>query len=72
MERNIVIFSYETAIEIRKVAIYRTLISYLVPELQSFKDTKVKVTIVDMKHRNKSKLIKFMWSHALLVDLVNN
>ena len=33
----------------RKIAVYRSLISYLVPELQSFEDTKIKAKSADTK-----------------------
>ena len=42
----------------RKTAVYRSLIFYLVPELQSFKDTKIKAKSVDTKQGNQLKLIK--------------
>ena len=40
----------------RKIAVYRSLISYLVPELQGFEDTKIKGK--DKKQGNQLKLIK--------------
>ena len=42
----------------RKIAIYRSLISYPVPELQSFEDTKIKAKSADTKQGNQLKLIK--------------
>ena len=42
----------------RKIAIYWYLISYLVPELQSFEDIKIKAKSADMKQGNQLKLIK--------------
>ena len=42
----------------RKIAVYQSLISYLVPELQSFEDAKIKEKSVDTKQRNQLKLIK--------------
>ena len=42
----------------RKIAVYRSLISYMVPELQSFEDTKMKAKSVDTKQGNQLKLIK--------------
>ena len=41
-----------------KTAIYRSLISYLVPELQSFEDTKITAKSTDTKQGNQLKLIK--------------
>ena len=42
----------------RKIAVYRSLISYLVPKLQSFEGAKIKAQSVDTKHGNQLKLIK--------------
>ena len=42
----------------RKIAVYRSLISYLVPELKSFEDTKIKAENADTKQGDQSKLIK--------------
>ena len=56
----------------RKIVVYRSLKSYLVPELQSFEDTKIKAKSADTKQGNQSKSIKFVTSHTLLVDLINN
>ena len=42
----------------RKIAVYRSLISYLVPELQSFEGAKIKEESVDTKQGNQLKLIK--------------
>ena len=42
----------------RKIAVYRSLISYLVPELQSFEDTKIKTKSADTKQGNQWKSIK--------------
>ena len=42
----------------RKIAVYRSLIFYLVPELQSFEDSKIKAKSADKKQGNKWKLIK--------------
>ena len=42
----------------RKIAVYRFSISYLVPELQSFEDTKIKAKSVDTKQGNQLKLIE--------------
>ena len=42
----------------RKITVYRSLISYLVPELQSFEDTKIKAKSTDTKQGNQLKLIK--------------
>ena len=42
----------------RKIAVYQSLISYLVPELQSFEAAKVKAKSVDTKQGNQLKLIK--------------
>ena len=42
----------------RKIAIYQSLISYLVPELQGFKDTKIQAKNADTKPGNQLKLIK--------------
>ena len=42
----------------RKISVYRSLICYLVPELQSFEDTKIKAKSADKKQGNQLKLIK--------------
>ena len=42
----------------RKIAVYLSLISYLVSELQSFEDAKIKAESVDTKQGNQLKLIK--------------
>ena len=42
----------------RKIAVYRSLISYLVPELHGFEDTKIKAKSADTKQGNQLKLIK--------------
>ena len=42
----------------RRTDVYRFLISYLVPELQSFEDTKIKAKSADTKQGNQLKLIK--------------
>ena len=42
----------------RKIAVYRSLISYLVPELQSFEGAKIKAKSVDTKQGNQLKLIE--------------
>ena len=42
----------------RKITVYRSFISYLVPELQNFEDTKSKAKSADTKQRNQLKLIK--------------
>ena len=41
-----------------KIAVYRSLISYLVPELQSFEDTKIKAKSADTHQGNQLKSIK--------------
>ena len=41
-----------------KIAVYRSLISYLVPEFQSFEDTKITAKRADTKQGNQLKLIK--------------
>ena len=41
-----------------KIALDRSLISYLVPELKSFEDTKIKAKSADTKQGNQFKLIK--------------
>ena len=41
-----------------KIAVYWSLISYLVPELQSFEDTKITAKSADTKEGNQLKLIK--------------
>ena len=61
----------------RNIAVYRSLISYLVPELQDFEDTKIKAcrheTTKSIDINQKSiKLIKPVTSHTLLVDLMKN
>ena len=42
----------------RKIAVYRFLISYLLPELQSFECAKIKAKSLDTKQGNQLKLIK--------------
>ena len=42
----------------KKIAIYRSLIFYLVPELQSFEGAKIKAKSVDKEQENQLKLIK--------------
>ena len=42
----------------RKIGAYRSLISYLVPELQSFEGAKIKAKSADTKQGNQLKLIK--------------
>ena len=42
----------------RKIAVYRSLTSYLVPELQSFEATKIKAKSADTKQGNQLKIIK--------------
>ena len=42
----------------RKIAVYRSLISHLVPELQGFEDTKIKAKSAATKQGNQLKLIK--------------
>ena len=42
----------------RKIAVYRSLISYLVSELQSFEGTKIKAKSADTKQGNQLKSIK--------------
>ena len=42
----------------RKIAVYKSLISYLVPELQSFEGAKIKAKSVDTEQGNQLKLIK--------------
>ena len=42
----------------KKIAVYRSMISYQVPELQSFEDTKIKAKSADTKQGNQLKLIK--------------
>ena len=44
------IFSYERALKNWKTVIYRFSISYLVLELQSFEDAKIKAKATDTKH----------------------
>ena len=41
-----------------KIAVYRSLISYPAPELQSFEDTKITAKSADKKQGNQLKLIK--------------
>ena len=41
-----------------KIAVCRSLISYLVPELQSFEDTKITAKCADTKQENQLKSIK--------------
>ena len=41
-----------------KIAVYLSLISYLVPELQSFEDTKITAKSSGTKQGNQLKLIK--------------
>ena len=42
----------------RKIVVCRSLMSYPVPELQSFEDTKIKTKSADTKQGNQLKLIK--------------
>ena len=42
----------------RKIAVYQSLISYLVPELQCFEGAKIKAKSVDTKQGSQLKLIK--------------
>ena len=49
-KRNCFIFSYERVQKIRKTAVYHFSASYLVLELKSFEDAKVKAKSMDMKH----------------------
>ena len=42
----------------KKIAVCRSMISYLVPELQSFEDTKIKARSADTKQGNQLKLTK--------------
>ena len=42
----------------RNIPVYRSLTSYLVPESQSFEDTKLKAASADTKQGNQLKLIK--------------
>ena len=44
------IFSYERALQNWKTVVYRFSISYLVLELQSFEDAKIKAKSTDRKH----------------------
>ena len=48
------------------------IISYLVPELQSFEDPKMKAKSTDMRYGNQSKLTKFVTARTFLKDLVIN
>ena len=41
-----------------KISVYRSLISYLVPKLQSFEDTKIMAKSADTKQGNQLKLMK--------------
>ena len=49
MRRNFLFFAYERAQEMRKIAVYQSLISYLVSELQCFENTKIKAKCADTK-----------------------
>ena len=42
----------------RKITVYRSLISYLVPELQSFEMLKIKAKRADTKQVNQLKLME--------------
>ena len=42
----------------RKIAVYRSLISYLAAELQNFEDTTIKAKSANTKQRNQLKSIK--------------
>ena len=54
-----------------KIAVYRSLISYLVPELQALMILKsITAKSADTKQGNQRKLIKSVTSHTLLVDLI--
>ena len=50
MKRSFLFFSYERAFKNWKTAVYRFSISYLVLELQSFEDAKIKAKSTDTKH----------------------
>ena len=54
----------------RKIAVHRSLISYLVPELQSFEDTKIKAKSADTKQGNQLKLIKINQNQSKLIKSV--
>ena len=41
-----------------KIAVYRSLMPYLVPELRSFEDTKITAKSADTKQGNQLKLFK--------------
>ena len=51
----------------KPVAVYRSLISYLVQELQSFEDTKIKAKTADTKQGNQLKLIKINQNRSNLL-----
>ena len=50
MKRNFLFFSYERVYKIWKTAVYHFSVSYLVLELQSFEDAKIKAKSMDTKH----------------------
>ena len=62
------IAEFERAAEIRKIAVYRFLISLLVPELQRFKKSSFRSKSGQNFCRNQSKSIKFVTSCAGSVD----
>ena len=59
------IAEFERAAEIRKIAVYRFLISFLVPELEQFKDEQFQTKTWS---KTLSKSIKFVTSCAGHVD----
>ena len=63
MKRNF--FSYESAYEIKKIGVYQSLISYLVLELQSFEDTKIKAQV-----RAPNKQINQNQSESIKLDQI--
>ena len=60
----------------RKIAVYQSLISYLILELQGFEDKRQKCRHETRKsieiNQNHSKLIKSVTSQTFLVDLMNS
>ena len=55
---------FERVAKIRKIALYRFLISLLVPELQGFKGEYFQIKSARKSCRNQSKSIKFVTSSA--------
>ena len=64
------IAEFERSAKIRKIAVYRSLISFLVPELQRFREEYFQSKSSCKSCRNQSKSIKFVTSCAGHVDVM--